>query len=334
MCGLSLGFWGLNLLSKSSGEQDSAGVGCSEASMGLIGTLSMLLFPLCFFLLPQLCSTQLSGSSLDSLLQDYAYRGLVSPRTGAVYDGNVPSNLTGIKVSAVRFRSGSLRARGVIYKEFEIPVGFIARPYVERLVLVYQNLGNWSMKYYPLHGYAYLTPVIGLLAYNASNLSAKNLSELNIMVSGKPISIRFSDIKSIPSGFAPKCVSFDLQGSVNFSNVSSENRCTTFQQGHFAIVIESPLPVTPLPPSNDKGKMSSKTIWIIVGTVGGGLAVLVLLGFLVAWLHKYKRQKKMQHMEMAAEVGEVLKMTTVGSTKAPAASVTRTQPTLESQYAL
>lgn len=299
----------------------------------------MLLFPMWFFLLPQLCSTSslTATRALDSVLQDYAYRALVNPRTGDVYDGNVPSNLTGIKVSALRLRSGSLRARGVIYKEFEIPVGFIARPYVERLVLVYQNLGNWSVKYYPLNGYTYLTPVFGLLAYDASNLSAKNLSELNIMVSGKPISIRFSDIKSIPGGFAAKCVSFDLQGSVSFSNVSSENRCTTFQQGHFAIVVESvslpPLPVTPLPPSNGKGKKSSKTIWIIVGTVVGGLALLVLLGFLVAWLHKYKRQKKMQHMEMASEVGEVLKMTKVGSTKAPAASVTRTQPTLETQYA-
>jgi hypothetical protein len=65
----------------------------------------------------------------------------------------------------------------------------------------------------------------------------------------------------------------------------------------------------------------------------GGLGLLVLLTFLVLWTQKYKREKKMQQMERAAEGGEALHMTTVGNTKAPAATVTRTQPVLESEYA-
>ncbi|TXG65781.1 hypothetical protein EZV62_007056 [Acer yangbiense] len=79
--------------------------------------------------------------------------GLSFVRGQGVYNGYVPSNLTGMKIAAMRLRSGSLRTRGVkIYKEFGIPIG-VTESYVERLVLVYQNLGNWSKTYYPLPGY-------------------------------------------------------------------------------------------------------------------------------------------------------------------------------------
>nr|GMC84159.1 uncharacterized protein LOC109158761 [Ipomoea batatas] len=293
--------------------------------MGLLRGLSMLLV-IWLFWLPQLGSAQLSGSalaaarSLDALLQDYAYQAFGRrPKTGLVYEGSVPSNLTGIKVSALRLRSGSLRSKGATYNEFEMPVEVRVHPYVKRLVLVYQNLGNLSMKYYPLSGYMYLAPVLGILAYDATNLSATNLQEWNITASDKPISIRFPDVKSVPGGSTAKCVSIDLKGSVNFSNVLSDNICTTFQQGHFSIVVDS------------EGKKSKK-VGIIVGSVVGGLALLVLLAFLIVWVCKYKRKKKMQQMERASEVGEALQMTRVGSTKAPAATVTRTQPTLETEY--
>ncbi|KAK4370280.1 hypothetical protein RND71_009755 [Anisodus tanguticus] len=46
---------------------------------------------------------------LDSVLQDYAFRAFVRPRTGIPYDGNVPSNFTGINVVVLRLRSGSMR---------------------------------------------------------------------------------------------------------------------------------------------------------------------------------------------------------------------------------
>ncbi|KAJ8550776.1 hypothetical protein K7X08_000146 [Anisodus acutangulus] len=289
--------------------------------MGLLESLSMLLLLMWLCFLPRLGSSQLVGSSLgaaralDVLLQGYAYRVFARPRTGVVYDGDVPFNLTGIKVSAMRLRSGSLRTRGVpLYKEFKIPVGIVEQPYAERLVLVYQNLGNWSARYYSLPGYMYLTPVVGLLAYDASNLSATNLPELDIRASGQPISIRLSDVKPAPVGSSAKCVSFYLNGSVNFSSVLSDNICTTFQQGHFSIVVESIAP-SPSPPGGPPKE-----------------APHVLAGLLIAWVGKYKRRKKMQQMERAAEVGEALHMTRIGSTKAPAATVTRTQPTLESEY--
>lgn len=313
--------------------------------MGLLRSLAMLVSMTWFFFLSlDVVAQSDSASALDTLLQDYAYRAFVRPRTGIPYEGVVPSNLTGIKIAAMRLRSGSLRTKGVnMYKEFHIPIGVTESPYVERLVLVYQNLGNWSNTYYPLPGYVYLAPVLGLLAYDASDLSAKNLQELNISASGDPISILFQDVMPAPDGSVPKCVWFDLHGLVNFSNVVSGNKCLTVQQGHFSIVVESiapsPPPVSPVPPPpppppppTRKGEESNSKVWIIVGSVVGGLALLVLLSLLLLWLQKYKHRKKMQQMEKAADVGEALHMTSVGNTKAPAAMVTRTQPVLENEY--
>ena len=300
-----------------------------------------MLVALFIWLLDTRARAQSNGSAqaLDALLQDYAYQAFNRPKTGIAYDGVVPLNLTGITVSAMRLRSGSLRTRGVkMYKEIEIPKGVIVSPYVERLVLVYQNLGNWSSVYYPLSGYTYLAPVLGLIPYDASNLSAKNLPQLHINASGGPILIKFEGRRSEPAGSVAKCVSFGSDGSPSFGNVASGNFCSTTQQGHFGIVVESSaLPPAPgvapsLPPGARETGGGNSKVWIIVGSVIGGLALLVLLALLLLWLRKFKRRKKMQQMEKAAEVGEALHMTNVGNTKAPAAMVTRTQPILESEY--
>lgn len=305
--------------------------------------LLLLLVCICFNL-PRVRAQSSAQEALDVLIQDYAFRAFVRPRTGVPYDGIPPSNLSGVHISAMRLRSGSLRKKGFTgFKEFTLYPGVIEQPYVERLVLVYQNLGNWSARYYPLPGYLYLAPVVGLLVYNASNLSAKHLQELDILASVRPISVEFSDVKSAPVGSVPKCVSFDLHGVVNFSNVVLGNRCSTIQQGHFSIVAKStsppPTPVSPRPSNvppgpkhRDKEKKDDSKVWIIVGSVVGGFVLLSLLGVLILWLRRYRRKKRMQKMEKAAEVGEALHMASIGSTKAPAAMVTRTQPTLETEY--
>ncbi|WCJ27879.1 hypothetical protein M5689_009600 [Euphorbia peplus] len=277
-----------------------------------------------------------SARALDAVLQDYAYRSLVRPKTGVPYDGVVPLDLSGIKIAALRLRSGSLRRKGFdMFKEFGMPMGITEQPYVERLVFVYQNLGNWTERYYPLPNYTYLTPILGLLAYNATELSGTNLPELDIRASGDPIIIEFSDVKSPPDGSTAKCVWFDLQGSPNFSNVQSGNECSTIEQGHFSIVVESvapsPAPQGAPPPSRHKKKNNSK-VWIVFGSVLGGIVLLAVLSCLVVWVQKLKQKKKLQNMERAADHGEALQMTSVGETKAPAAMVTRTQPTLENEY--
>ncbi|KAK9279613.1 hypothetical protein L1049_013292 [Liquidambar formosana] len=298
---------------------------------------------ICTLCLPRLIRAQsspgISARSLDALLQDYAFKAFVLPRTGIPYDGGVPSNLTGIKVSAMRLRSGSLRTRGVHgYKEFQIPTGVAEQPYVERLVLVYHNLANWSSFYYPLPpGFSYLAPVLGLLAYDASNLSATNLPELDIRASGEPISINFLNVKLAPNGSSPKCVNFDLHGMVEFNNVLPGNVCSTIHQGHFSIVVQS-IPTgrdDGAPPvgggSGDGGKGKSK-VWTIGAPVISVFVFLLLLGLLVVWVKDHKQGRKMQGMESAAEEGDALRMTAIGDTKAPVAMRTRTQPVLENDY--
>lgn len=309
--------------------------------MGLqLRSLTMLVL-LIWFLQWPIIKAQTPARSLDAILQDYAYRAFVRPRTGIAYDGFPPSNFSGIQISAIRLRSGSLYTRGVpTFKEFRIPIGVIERTYVERLVLVYQNLGNWSNAYYPLPGYTYLSPILGLLAYDASDLSAKNLPELPLHASEEPISINFQQLKPVPDGSIPKCVRFDLNTQINFTDLVSESTCETFEQGHFAIVIESPTapspaPAAPPPPprhGGGNGNGNGKRVGIIVGAVGGGIALLVLLALLILWIWRLNKTKKMHKMEKAADSGEALQMTAVGNTKAPAASTTRTQPTLETEY--
>lgn len=280
-----------------------------------------------------------SSRQLDSLLQDYAYRAFDGhPRTGPIYDAAVPSNLTGVKLAVERLRSGSLRTRGVkSYKEFQIPTGVIVQPYVMRLAFVYHDLGNWSTFYYPLPGFTYLTPVIGLLAYNAANLTATNLNELDVVASKSPISIRFTDVKPVPSGLTARCVWFDLDGSPEFRDLVLADVCSTYRQGHFAIAVNatglapSPAPSPGPVPSGGK-KTHNSRVWKIVGAVVGGLIGLVLLALLVIWMWRYSKNKKVAEMERRAEVGESLQMARVGATQAPVAAGTRTQPVLESEY--
>lgn len=298
----------------------------------------MLLAFFCAFLWFQVISAQQSAEhsarELDSLLQEYAFRAFVRPRTGIVYHANVPTNLTGVQAAAVRLRSGSLRRRGVEIKEFHIPTGFVAQPHVKRLVLVYHNLGNWSSLYYPLPGYTFLAPILGLLAYDASHLSATNLSELDVRASGDPISITFPGFG--PEQFSPMCVHFGLDGSVGFDNVVNGSTCLTTNQGHFSIVAESLVAPAPAPIAAGGegvgGKGRRKRVWVIAVAVVGGVAWLVVLGMVFAYVKRCRRRKKIRRMEDAAEFGVALPMTSVGNTKAPVALETRTRPFLENEF--
>ncbi|XP_038979931.1 uncharacterized protein LOC103702233 [Phoenix dactylifera] len=179
--------------------------------------------------------------ALDSVLQDCAYRAFDQPHTGVPYVGIAPSNVSGVKIAVLRLRNGNFRNRGFKrYKEFEIPNGVIVQPYVRRLALVYHNLGNRSSIYCSLPpGYSYLTFVIGFLAYNAENISASNLPELDLVASKSAISIRFSTAKAVPNGRTARCVWFNLDGSLEFRYLVGSNLCSTYRQGHFSIVVNS-----------------------------------------------------------------------------------------------
>ncbi|KAK8983860.1 hypothetical protein V6N11_009643 [Hibiscus sabdariffa] len=125
--------------------------------------------------------------ALDALLQDYAYRAFVRPKTGVLYD---------------------------------------------------------------LPNCTYLTPILGFLTYNASNLSAKNLSGLDLKSFGDPIRISFSDVESTPNGSAPIAL-------VIFNDSSTPNECSTILHKNFSIVTESVPSLNPLSERKEKGRINN-----------------------------------------------------------------------------
>ncbi|MCD7466770.1 hypothetical protein HAX54_003775 [Datura stramonium] len=231
-------------------------------------------------------------SSLDSLLQEYAFKGLAWPRTktGTVYEGSVPTNLTGIKISALMLIRESLKWRGYgYYHEFLIPTGIIEEPYVTRIVLVYQNLGNWSSIYYPLPvGYIYQTPVLGILAYDALDMCAKNKQELQIHALENPIDIRFSNVQAEPEGsLSLKCVYFSMNNSIEFGDVTNGNVCSTRKQGHFAIVAEVKVAPSPAPSGDGNNNNNNNQLSYEVWTISLGFLGFAFLGVLFVVAQKF-----------------------------------------------
>ncbi|CAH9094035.1 unnamed protein product [Cuscuta europaea] len=288
---------------------------------------------------------ELSARSLDALLQERAFRALLQPKTGVPYDGNVPPGMAGIGVSALRLRSGAMKRKGFRnFHEFTIPTGMVAQPYAERIVLVYHNLGNWSGIYYPLpEGYIHLTPVLGLMAYDASNLSASELPELELRASETPILIKFSRLKPAPAAPAStKCVFFDMRGSLEFDIVVDGNICRGTKQGHFSMVVEvgapGQVPATTIGDrknSGDKKGFNKLLLWVILGTTIGGVVMLCLLILVLVCAKKGgggKKEEKKRKMEEAVERDAPLPTAAVRLATATAASKARTRPVLDDEY--
>ncbi|KAJ0914594.1 putative ABC-type sulfate transporter [Helianthus annuus] len=113
------------------------------------------------------------------------------------------------------------------------------------------------------------------------------------------------------------------------------------QLGHFSIVAESAVPpvsVPPAPPEHTlrghkhSRKYIEERIWGIIGAATGGTALLVLLALLILWAWRYKKRKRLRELERAADVSEALRMTRIGSMRAPFALATRTMPNFESDF--
>ncbi|XP_076908533.1 uncharacterized protein LOC143565452 [Bidens hawaiensis] len=248
---------------------------------------------------------------LDALLQDYAYRAFILPKSD---NATVPNNLTGIQTSALSLTHATLFAKGVpVYKEFNIPTGIITQPSVQQLVLVYQNLGNQSTKYYPLPGYEYLAPVLGLLAYNASDQLPKTRPELEIQASGEPIYIDFGPVKPTPHGSNPICVWVDLHGQANFTNVRSGNRCLAFKHGHFSIVAKSE---STQPSSKSEDEFGSR-LWFYIFCPFVGISLVCIVVIYVLGIRACLIKRRLLHG-------------TGGGGEATVVSTTQ-KPTLETQ---
>ncbi|KAH6801880.1 hypothetical protein C2S51_033326 [Perilla frutescens var. frutescens] len=260
------------------------------------------------------------AESLDTIFHDHALRVMSQQRrhTDELYDASLPEYLAGMKVSVVGLRSRTLWRQGANFSGFLIPPKTLPVPHVKRLLIVYHNLGNWSASYYSLSGYTLLTPVVGFLVYDASYLSSRNLSKLELNTNGKTISIAFNSSSSAKGrNQVMKCAAFGALGDVFLSEVSSPNVCYSRSQGHFSMVI----------PFERRHKMS--LLWI-VGFVAGLLG-LILVGLVGAVAVRSLLCKRTQKMEKEADEGEFLQTYWIASSKMPRAEVMRTQPVLESK---
>ncbi|KAE8724929.1 6-phosphogluconate dehydrogenase family protein isoform 1 [Hibiscus syriacus] len=256
-----------------------------------------------------------SNCSLDTFLQDFAFRALVithRPHTGALYKANLPTDLSGMEVSIARIRSRTLWKQGANLSSFRIPSQTVPVPRVRRLAIVYENLGNRSSQYYSISGYSLITPVVGFMVFDASNARATRLRSIGIDTMGKPISIHFSKAKYSASA---RCATFSSNGTVDFSRIMLPNVCYTSSQGHFSVVV-------PL-----QRKQRPSYPWVI-GVVLGFCA-LILVGYFGFVSIKLLKTKRVQAMERQADEGEILNNRWVSCSKMPSAAVTRTQPVLE-----
>ncbi|KAA8516131.1 hypothetical protein F0562_019310 [Nyssa sinensis] len=226
-----------------------------------------------------------------------------------------------------RLRSGSFWARGANFSSsFHIPPRIIPMPFVKRLALVYQNLGNWSSYYYNVPNYTFVTPVVGFRTYDASNSSARGSTMLKLSIRGDPILVRFPHIDA-PRGknVTMKCVRFGIDGLVEFSNMTISNVCIARDQGHFTIVV--PSGQAKMVPPRKKKLWKLWVIGFVVGVIG--LVLVVLVGVLI---YKLVRMKRIGEMEKQSERSEALETMWVGMSKMPSATGIRTQPMLENDY--
>ncbi|KAI4327035.1 hypothetical protein L6164_019539 [Bauhinia variegata] len=298
------------------------------------------IFPL-ILIISTLASSALLGSSaqsiksarlLDLLIRDYTFKSLdKNLKTGILQSVNLPANFSGIRVDSIRLRCGSLRRYGSRVKEFHLGMGVIVHPCVERVMLIRQNLGyNWSSIYYgnyDLSGYQLVSPIVGLLAYNADkDVNSSNPFEIGIVSGEKPITVDFANITKFTKaeGIEPLCASFEGDGRMSLSNPSPAHVCVAKRHGHFGLVIESQ--------PEQFGKRISQWKVAVGSTIGAALGAFLLGLLLVAMFVRVKKRTRMEEMERRAYEEEALQVSMVGHVRAPTASGTRTTPMLERDY--
>ncbi|ESQ29085.1 hypothetical protein EUTSA_v10023570mg [Eutrema salsugineum] len=295
-----------------------------------------------------------SSRLLDLILRDYTLNSFKnqhnSIKTGLLRRVHLPSNYSGVKLDAVRFRCGSLRRYGAQIKEFHIGVGAILEPCGERLVVVRQILeSNWSdiyYKNYDLSGYRLVSPVLGLLAYNALNdvVLGNNVSssyQISLLLDGaKDLStVDFGNVSGpsmVERTFLnkPICVTFGLDGKVTFAGEVKPFVCAVKTNGHFGLVVKDDHASTNSNGGGEKDMKKEKIgRWrsVVGGLVGSVTVGVVLLGLVVAAAvvaaKKKRRRAKMEEMERIAYEEEALRVVSmVGHSRVFIASASRTLP--------
>uniref|UniRef100_A0A7C8ZGD4 Uncharacterized protein n=1 Tax=Opuntia streptacantha TaxID=393608 RepID=A0A7C8ZGD4_OPUST len=263
---------------------------------------------------------------LDLIIRDYTIKlfGKGNFKTGVLSKVHLPANLSGIEAETVRFRCGSLRRYGGRVDEFHIGRGVTINPFVERVILIKQELGvNWSSIYYNTYnidGYVLITPILGLLAYNGGNdghnVSTPDPFELEIVANEIPIRIYFTNVTRVKgiSGKMPYCAYFEGQGTVTLASMVAPNVCEAKKLGHLGLVIED----NGLLDSPDQytKKMSRRKV-ALVSSIGAALGAFLLGLLLIAMFVQAKKRSKLEEMVRRAYEEEALQVSMVGHVRPP-----------------
>ncbi|XP_057977466.1 uncharacterized protein LOC131164356 [Malania oleifera] len=278
-----------------------------------------------------------SARLLDNVIRDYALRSYnKNIRTGISHSVHLPGNLSGVSADTVRFRCGSLNRYGAQVKEFNLGAGLTIHPCVERVIIVRQRLEkNWSSLHfsnYELPGYQLVSPVLGLLAYNAGDdVDATSPFDVEILPGKNPIKIDFSKVagSGTPAGASPSCASFGDDGKVRLTDQVSPDVCVATRQGHFWLVVETPAP-EPAPSELRKRVSRGKMAFGI--SIGATLGAFLISLLLVAMFVRVKQKSRMEELERRAYEEEALQVTMVGHVRVPTAPASRTVPAIEHEY--
>ncbi|CAL5201214.1 unnamed protein product [Lathyrus oleraceus] len=284
-----------------------------------------------------------SSHVLDLLIRDHTFSSLDKNfKTGIPQSVKLPPNLSGIKVDTVRFRCGSLTRYGAKLKEFHLGIGVTIHPCIERVMLIRQSIeyNNWSSIYYAnykdLSKYQLVSPIVGILAYNADedSNSSSNPFQLGIEAGENLITIDFNNATSFNNKeekgikVNPLCASFEGNGRMTLAKTKplATLVCVAKMHGHFGLVVESLQQE-----DDDFTKPIRLSRWkVAVGsTIGAALGAFLLGLLLVAMLVRVKKRSRMVQMERRAYEEEALQVSMVGHVRAPMAPGTRTTPTLE-----
>ncbi|KAH7426240.1 hypothetical protein KP509_11G092100 [Ceratopteris richardii] len=262
---------------------------------------------------------------LERSIQLAAFQQFGSRKTGQIYAVTVPGFQGDVR--AVRLRSGSFHRYGIKINEFTIPQGCYVEPVPERILLVYTKFSNSSLFQSVPAGYALASSVLSVLVYDGAELgTSEKPNNLTVSTSSALISIGFPQISG------SECAYFSNNSTtVNISD-TSQGVCQADHLGAFALVnrvLEPALPPAGLESSSNK---HSNTWKIVLGSVVGGL-ILLLVIIIFAWgVGKRRNDAKISRMEYQAEQGETLQMATIRNSRVPTATNTRTQATLVNDY--
>ncbi|CAH8323804.1 unnamed protein product [Eruca vesicaria subsp. sativa] len=261
---------------------------------------------------------------LDDQIRSYAARANTRRHTGSLYELSLPTNLSDVKASVVTVRNSMFWRKGANYSGIYVPPMVRTIPYAKRIAFVYETLGGYSSSvYFRLsNNYSFISPVIGFTAYDATN--PNDLKELNLSIKrDNPIMIKFDHyITRHQSRGIFKCVALGDNESLNFSNTTGNYSCaTTISRGHYALVA-----INPKHKPTSKLELARRRWWWIALTIIG---VSVLLALVTTVVVKLVRKKRFREMERESEKSEMVGNVWIGQSRMPAATMVRTQPSLE-----